>query len=449
MRELSGLLVEQETGWALVQLGSSPRLLWQGTLPELLSAWPQVSRGVATKGALKPLAQVVVASRSENFLFSNFPFSEVGGGRGRATLKFRLEADLPLSAEEIVCDFQFSATSAEQPSVSAVACERAVWVELARMLEENNCQLKALTPYSLLVVQSLDALKKFADANCLILLKLDGPFEIILLSQGQVVLWRLTGDLNNTLRDWRVLQQAWPTAKLYCVGSDTQPDVPLDVSGEHVQRLHIDASTAVSDFASKVLAGQNEPWFDVSTERQLAGDSANRETHARFRRWAVALTGCCLIVALACYGRAVRVRSTLAKLKQQQIALYEAVFPGQTVPSALMARLKSEYSKLTGSRGSTKNLESVNPSLPALEQVVSNLPTDLEMSVYELRIQSSEIYLDVELAQFEDAGRVAQALQASGLNLDPPTTSAAKDGRVRAQIRGRRNSMSPEGRGKS
>ena len=55
--------------------------------------------------------------------------------------------------------------------------------------------------------------------------------------------------------------------------------------------------------------------------------------------------------------------------------------------------------------------------------------------------------MDVEVDQIQAAGQLAQALQSSGLNVSPPSTAAAKDNKIRAQLRGTLAAPNSRGQG--
>ena len=145
-----------------------------------------------------------------------------------------------------------------------------------------------------------------------------------------------------------------------------------------------------------------------------------------------------LVVAAAVYWRSVRIRSAGAAIRGLQSQLYQEAFPGQRIPTAFMARLRSEHAKIVGSRSADTNIELPSAALPTLERVILGFPEDVELAVHELRVENSEVYVDVEVSQYQEAGRIAEQLQASGLEMTPPTTSAGKGERVRAQLRGMR-----------
>jgi len=124
---------------------------WQGNdLRELAEKWSEIS--LAHRAELKRCA---IIARSTAFLFDAFPRSDVAGSTKRATLAFRLEADLPHSAEELACDFQFETTAKDSAKVSAVASPHALWAPLLQQMQLSDCRLELLTAKSLLIAQAV------------------------------------------------------------------------------------------------------------------------------------------------------------------------------------------------------------------------------------------------------------------------------------------------------
>ncbi len=420
---------------------------WQGNdLRELAEKWSEISR--AHRAELKRCA---IIARSTAFLFDAFPRSDVAGSTKRATLAFRLEADLPHSAEELACDFQFETTAKDSAKVSAVASPHALWAPLLQQMQLSDCQLELLTAKSLLVAQAVTEQHANYRRNSLLLLHIDGQFEIIGLEGGQVILWRLPGNAANAARDWRVLQAEFSAAQPVAVLASSEPisrdSVQEIVGSVEIPVLTIDERQVSHSLAMRIVADKSTAWFDLSNDASLSGNSSHWQHSQSLSRSMLLIAGCLLLAALACYLRAEQVRDAVARLKQQQTALARQALPEQKIPSAVMARLRSEHAKLTGSRLANKSFELPSSILPVMRQVIVALPTDLPISLHELRLDGSEVSLDVEVDQIQAAGQLAQSLQSSGLNVSPPSTAAAKDNKIRAQLRGTLAAPNSRGQG--
>lgn len=408
---------------------------WQGNdLQELTEKWPEIFRVHQAN-----LRRCAIIARSTAFLFDLFPHPDVSGSTKRATLAFRLEADLPHSAEELACDFQFDSTANASSKVSAVASLHALWAPLIQQMQRSNCRLELLTPRSLLIAQGLAEQHTEYSKSSLMLLNMDGQFEIIGIERGQVVKWRLPGDLANAARDWRVLRAefsaAQPVAILASGESRGREAVRAIVGSAEIPVVAIEEPQHSSQLAQGIMAGKSTAWFDLSRDHRLSGNTSHWQHPQNLSPRLLMIVGCLLMVALACYLRAERVRGVITLLKQEQTSLVRRALPEQKISSAVMARLKSEHAKLTGSRFANKSIELPSSIVPAMRQIIVALPTDLPISMHELRLGGGQVYLDVEVGQIQDAALLAQALQASGLSVSPPSIMAAKDGKIRAQLR--------------
>ncbi len=435
MQMTDAYLIEESQGWRLVASRDPWETLWQGPLESLAGDW----KNICQRNGVKITGLAIVAG-SENFLFDSFSQDEVGGSVKSSTLRFRLEADLPLSAEEIACDFHFGPTSVKSSVVAALACEVAPWLPLTRHLNQVSCSLRMFSAKSLLILQSLVEQRAIAE-TCLAVLVIDGTYEIVVLRQNQVVGWRMSGDAQNASRDWKMLGQDFEQQVFLAMDAVGELTSFREFSGGEVPEtdiIRVNQTTELIRLLTRLPSNRSQVWFDLSSDEQLNEKGHEQETLQRLRRTAL-FVGCCLLgVALAAYTRAVRVRTVVAAVKQQQRELVTKAFPEQKSSPAVMARLKSEHAKWKGLRSADKNPEMPVSALPALSQIVACIPQDLAMSLLELRIENSQVYLDVEVNEIQSVGILAEALQKSGLDVSPPTTTSVRDGRVRAQIRGTR-----------
>jgi len=442
MRAEVALLYElgenHRTRWRLSSLDEQSLVWWEGeSLQELVLAWPDIYYNQASR-----VGRWVVAAGANNFFFDTFLRADVAGATRHATLRYRLEADLPLSAEELLCDFQIGSASTPASIVSAIAAEYAVWLPLIHVLQATHCRLEILVPKSLLWVQSLAENATRSSQTWLALVHLDGPFEIVVVDAGQVVQWRICGDLVNAQCDWQLAQTQFPSAEqvvLLNTHAAISREVIEQVADTSIATLHVvDEPSGGRKLLARCVSGRASPWFNLAQAGYL-GDSSESWAHPqKMQRVLLICSVWILVMALACYWRAERVRGAVVTLKAEQTALVQAALPDQRLSSAVMARLKSEHAKLSGSRSTRNNLGLPVSVLPVLRQVIDGLPVEIPISIYELRLDGEEIYVDVEMAALQDAGVLTQALQAGGMNMSPPSTSAVKGGKIRVQLRGTR-----------
>jgi hypothetical protein len=424
--------------WRLGGVDEQSPAWWEGDeLQELVLVWPDIYRNQASN-----VGRWVVAGGANNFYFDTFSRADVAGATRHATLRYRLEADLPLSAEELLCDFQVGSASAPASMVSAIAAEYAIWLPLIQALQATHCRLELLVPKSLLLVQSLTGDSARSNQTWMVLVHIDGQFEIVVVDGGQLVQWRTCGDMVNAQRDWQLAQSQFPSAEQVVIltshDADSREAVDQIADTSKTSLRVVDEHSCSRKLIAGCMSGRATPWFNLAQAEYL-GDSSESWTHPqKLQRILLLCAVWMIVVAMACYWRAERVRAAVATLKTQQTDLVRAALPEQRISSAVMARLKSEHAKLAGSRSTHNTVGLPMSVLPALRQVIDSLPVEIPISIYELRLDGEEIYVDVEMAALQDAGVLAQALQASGLNMSPPSTSAVKGGKIRAQLRGTR-----------
>ena len=98
--------------------------------------------------------------------------------------EFRLEADLPFSAEEMISDFR----SSDDGSVSAVAIQRKRILPLVNELHQLGMRISGILPASLVTAQALLETRQPPSTGLLTLLD-DRSAEHIWLEAGAVWAW--------------------------------------------------------------------------------------------------------------------------------------------------------------------------------------------------------------------------------------------------------------------
>ncbi len=203
------------------------------------------------------------------------------------------------------------------------------------------------------------------------------------------------------------------------------------LGGWQATSLKVDAMGNLVRAAEQIAVRSFEPWFNLRHDSNFRSD-ANYPAPRGLEHWLWLLAASLLIVAGAFAWRAVSLQRAVASIHREQSELYRAAFPGERVPSALMARLRSEYSKLLGSRQLKSSLDIPEHALPILQDVLEHLPSQRNISLVELSVNDAELTMDVEVEAYQLAGEIVKQLEQSGLEVDPPSISSARDERVRA-----------------
>lgn len=420
------LLIEGSTHWHLSSSEAEVRLC-----PVDCPASQVVSEAVARIKPTKAGSALAILLNATSVLHSSFPRSDTGGTKARAALEFRLEANLPLSAEEFVAAFQLDPKADGQ--VAAIATEKTRLLELISLLRSEGIELHGVFPGSLLVAQTLLDQKKIPTSAALVLARKHSS-ETLVICKQLVRSWRLENGIAEAERGTTVILKQLDL-QLPQVIAGMPPDLEAVNRTAEIKHLEVDLDQLERDCARSMIAHNTAAWFDLLDAASLESGDANSASN-----WLTRLAGtaalCLLVIAGALFWRASETRRLTNELRQSQQEVFRRVFPDKRVPTAVLARLRSEHAKVTASRStSSSELPLPAPALPIIQKLVEALPNDVPFSVQELRVENGDVYLDVEVQQHSEAGAITTALQSKGINFSPPTTELAGP-KVRARLRG-------------
>jgi hypothetical protein len=114
--------------------------------------------------------------------------------------------------------------------------------------------------------------------------------------------------------------------------------------------------------------------------------------------------------------------------------LYGQAFPSQPLPVGIQRRLENHLAKLELAHGAASGSQSDGPFEPPaglrlLQAVLGGLPTDLRLTVLELRLDGRAFTLHAQARSHGDADRIASALRQGGiLRVDAPRSQALRGG---------------------
>ncbi|MDQ3441454.1 MAG: hypothetical protein M3478_14015, partial [Planctomycetota bacterium] len=121
----------------------------------------------------------------------------------------------------------------------------------------------------------------------------------------------------------------------------------------------------------------------------------------------------------------------------EQRAVYQEVFPGQSIPLDPASRLASEERKLRLAGGDAPGASQHPPLLVLLRETLIRLPGDVRFRVAELRLDPETLSLQGQARSHADADAVATALRRDGdFTVDLPRTEQVAGGLVRFTIGG-------------
>lgn len=428
-RKQRWLLTSQAGDWVLVDAsGETTRVA------EMDLTLPVVAEAVTPRIQPTGRAAMGLILDSNSVLHFSFNLLEAGGARDESALRYRLEADLPLNAEESVVDFWF-ASSRRDTRVVALAADRRPLNDFVNQIESNRCTVQLISAASLLIAQFLVEQNRVPSSCVLVLARRTGP-ELLLLDSKGVFAWRLVEDPESVLRELQLMEGADSTQEIYLVGDaqelmrwPSEPGAPLVRLEADLERLAIEQGWAA-------LTGKRSPWFNLTRDSTIGNRSPAGNLYRQANRLIWIASFGCLAVAAALGWRTERFVQSTLRLQQEQQTLFQRAFPDQQVPAAVHKRFRSEYAKVIGSRATNQDvLPRPVSAIPILEKMLDCLPQDVPFSLVELRIENGDFYVDLELDEHSQAAKIAESFEQAGLLVSPPKTEVSGS-HVRALLRG-------------
>jgi hypothetical protein len=360
-----------------------------------------------------------------------------------SALAFRLEACLPLDAEDLAVGFL--------PSVGGralgVAAEAAPLVELLERLSRRGVETASICPTALLALSEVAAGREDGD---FVVCASPEHVDVFRLADGRPITWHTAApEAGEPVRAMEVDLLARPAA------ADA---LQVTLVGPEADRLgaamaeRMDASVATREEtvmelaargARRLLEGTGAGWVDLRQGPLAPSDAWGRL--ARPIRTAAALA--VLVLAAACGGawwRAGRYDALASRFEARQAAVYHERHPNAAVPVNPRSRLASEARRAEGVSGAEGVLPEAPCGLEALRQIVAGLPNDLRFRIYDLRIAPNDVQLDGQARSHGDAEKLARALEEkAGCRMAPPRTEADAKGSVTFVLAGKPGEEAP------
>ncbi|MEC8557956.1 MAG: hypothetical protein VXZ82_23365 [Planctomycetota bacterium] len=423
------LLLASDSEWKLVAPDGNSRVVGEtAESPEaVLARVLEASSSSLRLGLLLEASQV---------LHTCFPSSELGQVTEKS-IAFRVEADLPLSAEEIWTDHVLVG---EQ--ISAFAIEGRVfskWLDACETLsvESRRIELSSLVPVSLAQVQSLVDSRTVPQACKLLLVGRDRS-ELFRLSNGKPGQWRLVQN-GATEAEWQLTlreSDGSSSKSLYCIGdAEAFADLAFPESTD-ARWIEGEPQAMAVGLGHEFLTRRKKPWIDFTRDVDF-GDNARAGAQLA-RQWLLVASVFFLLLSGCFLLRASLLNWAIRQVQQERASVFISTFPGQRQPTAVLKRFRSEWAKVQGARDTQSNdLTPPQQAVLDLGELLATLPTDVPFSVSEFRIENGSVYLDLEIRQHEDAGLIVEAMDSERWSFEPPSTDAV-DGKIVALIRGQR-----------
>lgn len=219
--------------------------------------------------------------------------------------------------------------------------------------------------------------------------------------------------------------------KFMCGGDEMQQQVARDVFSE-VADVEISSEELIASCHSYLRQGDNH--FDLRRDA-LGHRDPLRQIRLPLRTAGVAIAVCFIAMIVGSWWRTDLVEQEISRIRQQQQREFEDAFPNARVPAALLRRVRSEHSKVLGSRGKTAAVEAPLEAPLILRQVLDSLPEKIRFQVQRIVIANGEVTMDLLVRNPVDSGTIAGALSEAGFDVEPPGTTQKDDRSYQSQLK--------------
>lgn len=352
-------------------------------------------------------------------------------------LAFRLEEQLPVSAEDVVADYIWGqgglalgvCVPTQKLSAIIAACES------AGLGVGGICPAALLTAgWAAHADPDLDAVLAGVEGPGgvvqydLVELQAGGPVKWWWLAEDESAVWRHVDAMVVSDRPMRLAAVGCPAALRERVRADARITLTAHDGVDSIQ--------AASAQMARILQAGQKPWVDLRTGALAVSGGARRTGPALGALVAsVALLLACVGGVMLWRGR--QYESLGERFVREQAAVYRQAMPGQPVPGRIKGRLQSERQKLAGlggqglESGGQASASTAGSALVGLRDILKSLPADGRCRILEISIQSGLLRVDGQAQAHGDAEALTSALRASGVyDVEPPKTQSLREGGV-------------------
>ncbi len=414
------LVVEREEDW-VVMVGTQTEVLASDVPAE------EIATCVKTMCELSRLKSppCILAPSSNSCFFTILEADDEVDIRDRAALAYQLEDHLPIDAEAMAADFVALPpprldVNSVKTEIAAVGIEVERWRAIADAFEMSGFPVRCIVPSAVLISRSICRDLNFADTVDILCVDSD-RCDLVTIQSETLIGWKRTTCDENSLRRHRLLDVENPD-RVIVVGAD-------DAAREMIQQTFLDAEfhsdpveTHLRAGADLYLASPSPRWFDLRRDRLGASDPL-RPVQSELRLATVAAVVCLLAIVIGGSWRTIRIENAISRVHSQQEEMFEKAFPGVKVPAALMRRVRSEHTRVMGSRGVASEVEVPQSATDVLRELLAALPADVRFRIESLSILNGRVDLDLQVRSPVDAGTLASSLSSSGFDVKPPVTT--------------------------
>lgn len=370
-----------------------------------------------------------------------------------AGMLYRLEEYLPLDAEHLTADFIGSPHHA-----LGVAVQTDTIQAITEAFESEGITFSAIVPGAMLALQAAIA-RHDLDGGPVVLLG-HHRFDLFELRDGHILRWvQGPAEENALARAVACGHLDNTTSKLWwSADGDTGLDLLVTCwPQDRMERICASPRSLMGHAALQVAGHGHAPLIDLQ-RGPLASKNRLERIKTPFYSAVAALILLLTTICVSNLWRSQHLASAIVASQDEQQRMYREAFPGQNVPPAVLARLRSEQQRLAGLSGQSDQLPAWHSSLSLLEQVLSALPPSLpgalpgglpgagalpggaevRYRILELRLDQDGVYIDGQARSHGDADKIATNLRSSGgFAIQPPRTQNLADRGVAFTLIGR------------
>ena len=441
------LIIESEDEWCIL-LANETR-----TLPRT----SEVEKVVATVSELLGNSKnastgCIIAPASNSCFFSLLHFESDFDIRDRTTLIYELENHLPIDAESMSADFAMLPQQAKDDqsspgkSVAAVAIEVKDWKPLADKLETAGFPVTNIIPSVELTVASLRANHSLSGFSNLILCHGDHA-DLITLADDQILSWKYSKLDAASLKRHKFLEIRDSDEILVVGGTETQITLIRDNAGTAKHETTA-LRTHQLHGADAAISKPTSIHFNLRRDR-LASNDPLRPISRQLSWLGFAVATCLCVIIAGSWWRSTRIEAKITETLRAQSNAFKESFPGIRVPASLLRRVRSEHSRIMGSRNASKQIEAPESATEVMGAILASLPTNIRLRINSIDIRNGILDLAFQVQRTVDAGAVAEALSKAGFDVSPPVTTQ-KDGKTfDSTIQAQWKERSPKSTGRS
>ncbi len=374
----------------------------------------------------------IIAPASDSCFFSCLHLPPAIDTRDRSSLIYELENHLPIDAESMAADFSVLPATAHEDqtlhgsSVSAIAVEVHDWKPLADKLESANIPVTNIIPSAILAIASLNAKHSFAGTSSLMLCHANHA-DLITLADDHISSWKYAKLEAASLERHKFLDLPESNQILVVDCTEAQGSLIRD----HVGSVQIEPDSLVASCLQGANAVFSKPasiHFNLRRD-DLASEDPLRPINRQLSWLAFAVAACLITMIFGSWWRTTKIENKIAENLLAQSEVFKESFPDTRVPASLLRRVRSEHSRIMGSRNATKQIEAPNSATEVMRVLLASLPTDIRVRISSIDIRNGALDLTFQVQHFVEAGIVAEALSQSGFDVSQPAT-AQKDAKT-------------------